>query len=161
MNCSTAQDQLLRAADGGLTAAQQTALNAHVETCASCRQYAESIDALPELLLQEMESVPVPDADEMWNDLSSKLGVPDEQPAKSRQIAPIIWLAAPLAAAAALLFAFLPQQNFETTPASKGNTIVQVDYVEIEDPDSTAMVYVDKESGWLVVWADDPAVTNG
>ena len=94
----------------------------------------------------------------MWGDISAQLNSPEQQSTKPRKI---IWLAAPLAAAAALLFAFLPQQNNDTTSAIAGNTIVQVDYVEIEDPDSTAMVYVDKESGWLVVWADDPSVNRG
>jgi len=161
MNCHTAQDQLLRAADGGLAATQQTALNAHVESCATCQHYAESLNSLPKLLRHDAESVPVPDADQMWSDVSSRLNAPEMQKSKSRKIAPIIWLTAPLAAAAALLFAFLPQQNDEAAPAIAGANIVQVDYVEIEDPDSTAMIYVDKESGWLVVWADDPSVNSG
>jgi anti-sigma factor RsiW len=161
MNCHIAQDQLLRAADGSLAATQQTALNAHVKSCATCQHFAESLNSLPELLRQDAKSVSVPDADQMWNDVSAWLNAPEEQQSKSRKIAPIIWLAAPLAAAAALVFAFLPQQSDNTAPVIAGANIVQVDYVEIEDPDSTAMVYVDKESGWLVVWADDPAVSSG
>jgi anti-sigma factor RsiW len=161
MNCHTAQDQLLRAADGGLAATQQTALNAHVESCATCRQYAESLNSLPELLKHDAESVSGPDADQMWNDISARLNTPDEEQAKSRKISPIIWLTAPIAAAATLAFVFLPQHNDETSPTVAGANIAQVDYVEIEDPDSTAMVYVDKESGWLVVWADDPSVNSG
>lgn len=161
MNCHIAQDQLLRAADGGLAATQQTALNAHVESCATCQQYAENLNSLPELLRHDAKSVSVPDSDQMWSDISARLVAPKEQKPKSRNIAPIIWLTAPLAAAAALVFAFLPQQNDEAAPVIAGANIVQVDYVEIEDPDSTAMVYVDKESGWLVIWADDPDVNRG
>ncbi|MBE36899.1 MAG: hypothetical protein CMI16_15320 [Opitutaceae bacterium] len=161
MNCQTAQDELLRVADDGLAATQQTALKAHVESCATCQQYAESLNSLSELLQHDAKSVSVPDADQMWRDISARLNTAEKQQSKSRTIAPIIWLTAPLAAAAALAFTFIPHQSDETAPAIAGNNIVQVDYVEIEDPDSTAMVYVDKESGWLVVWADDPSVNSG
>ena len=33
--------------------------------------------------------------------------------------------------------------------------IAGADYVEAGDPNASTMVYVDKESGWLVVWATD------
>lgn len=33
--------------------------------------------------------------------------------------------------------------------------IAGADYVESGDPNASTMVYVDKESGWLVVWATD------
>jgi len=119
------------------------------------------LNTIPALLKQDAESVSVPNADELWRDISAQLNTPDLHTTKSRKFAPIIWLTAPLAAAAALLFAFLPQENQEVAPVIDGSNIVQVEYVEIEDPESTAMVYVDKESGWLVVWADGPSVNSG
>jgi len=161
MNCRIIQDNLTHAADGGLSASQQATVAAHVKSCAACRQFAEKLDAIPELLQNEADSVSLPAADEMWDEISAKLNTPHEQPTKSRKVAPIIWLTAPLAAAAALFFTFLPQQKNAAAPLIAASDMVQVDYVEIEDPDSTAMVYVDKQSGWLVVWADDPSVNRG
>lgn len=161
MNCHSAQDQLLRAADGGLSAQQKNALTAHIESCAECGHFAESLDTIPSLLHRESESVPVPNAHDLWSEISSQLNSPEEQTNKPRKIAPIIWITAPIAAAATLLLAFLPLRQNDIVPVTTENNIVQVNYVEIEDPDSTAMVYVDKESGWLVVWADDPSVNRG
>jgi len=37
--------------------------------------------------------------------------------------------------------------------------IAGADYVEAGDPNASTMVYVDKESGWLVVWATDMDAT--
>ena len=163
MNCRIIQDNLTHAADGVLSASQQATVAAHVKSCAACRQFTEKLDAIPKLLQNEVDSVSLPDADEMWDKISAKLNTTNEQPtkSKSRKVAPIIWLTAPLAAAAALFFAFLPQQKNEAAPIIAASDMVLVDYVEIEDPDSTAMLYVDKQSGWLVVWADDPSVNRG
>jgi len=33
--------------------------------------------------------------------------------------------------------------------------IAGADYVEAGNPNASTMVYVDKESGWLVVWVTD------
>lgn len=157
MNCHTVQEHLTRAVDDDQSASLQTSITAHVESCAVCRQFAANLDELPPLIRTEVESISVPSADEMWREVSAQLNAPD----KPRKVAPLIWITAPLAAAAALVFTFLPQQNQETDPVIADHSTVQVNYVEVADPDSTAMVYVDKESGWLVVWADDPSATSG
>jgi hypothetical protein len=38
---------------------------------------------------------------------------------------------------------------------SESAMAVHADYVEAGNPAASTMVYVDKESGWLVVWAAD------
>ena len=73
--------------------------------------------------------------------------VPNEtaKPARKRPLAPLIWFSAPLAAAAAALaigfFAFRP-----AAPQAS---------VESGDASVSTIAYVDKDSGWLVVWAAD------
>ncbi len=157
MNCHSVQDQLTRAADGATPASDQAAIAAHLSACSECQRFAETLRRLPDWIAEEVASHPVPDAEEMWREVQAQI----QTPPKPRKVAPIVWLTAPLAAAAALVFAFLPQRNAPDSSVIADNQIVQVDYVEVEDPDATAMVYVDNESGWLVVWADDPAANRG
>jgi hypothetical protein len=111
-------------------------------------------------------AIPVPKADEAWRDLRSQL----QQPARKRPMAPIIWFGAPVAAAAALAIAFFitrpapsePSGELALTPVYDSSIIAGADYVEAGDPDASVMVFVDKESGWLVVWATDAdAKTSG
>lgn len=157
MNCRTVQDQLAHAVDDVQTAPAQSAIAEHVKSCAQCRRFADNLLALRSLVKGEAESVPLPSSDDLWRDVRAHLNTPG----RSRHVAPLVWITAPLAAAAALAFAFIPTQQSETHSVISDTAVVQANFVEIEDPDSTAMVYVDKESGWLVVWADDPSINKG
>ncbi len=74
------------------------------------------------------------------------------KPAKKRRLAPIIWFSTPLAAAAALTIAYLGFRPSDTEPVSP----------PAGSAEASTMAYVDKESGWLVVWASDTeAKTKG
>lgn len=163
MNCQTSQEQLLRAQDGLLPQQQQPGLDAHLSACPACREFQASLEQVAAGIKNEAASVPVPEFDETWKNIQSRLHTPEATKPISKRVAPIIWITAPLAAAAALVFAFLPGQSTSEFPSLSVSetSITQVDYVETDDPNATTMVYVDKQSGWLVVWADDSAVTNG
>ena len=79
---------------------------------------------------------------------------------RKRTLALVLWLSAPLAAAAAIMFAFLSVKP--TPPARLEAPVTHVDYVVTGDPTASTMVYVDEDSGWLVVWAESaPIGRNG
>ncbi len=157
MNCHTAQEKLTRATDQASSESSDDALAVHLASCESCRQFAENLAAISPLIKEEIAAVPVPAADEEWQQLHRRLS----QTRKPTKAARIVWLTAPLAAAAALIFAFIPSRTTTEESALTVAQTSQVDYVEIANPEATAMVYVDRESGWLVVWADDSNGHNG
>ena len=161
MNCRDTESLILAERDGKLTTDQLAALSDHVAACPACRKLRTDLATALGAYQDGLTSVPVPDADEAWNDLQARLRKPDEK----RPLAPVIWFAAPLAAAAALAFAFFTTRPAAPVPAVEvaiappppplhdPSFIAGADYVEAGDPDASVMVYVDKESGWLVVWA--------
>jgi hypothetical protein len=62
----------------------------------------------------------------------------------------VFWLGLPLAAAAAVAFVFL-------NPQTSAPETARAEFVETGETAGSTMVYVDKESGWLVVWAAEPS----
>jgi hypothetical protein len=62
-----------------------------------------------------------------------------------------------LAAAAAL--AFVVYQPAVTSRSDLGPA-ASAEFVETGSPTASTMVYLDKESGWLVVWAADNGKTG-
>lgn len=154
MNCHDAETLLLAGRDRAPDATQQAALAAHVAGCAHCRQLQAGLDRTAAALAREAATVRVPDADAEWLRLRRRLR---SQPA-GIPLAPVLRFAAPLAAAAAIAVALLVVKPDH--PAA--DAAARADYVEVADTDSTPMVYLDKESGWLVVWAvDADATTKG
>ena len=144
MNCRDIEPLLLNERDGVLTPEQHAALVAHVSDCPACRQLRTTYGEAVTFLKTDAANVTVPNADQEWRTLRAQLRGETAKPAKKRRLAPIIWFSAPLAAAAALaigFFVFRPA----TPPAS----------VESGDASAATIAYVDKDSGWLVVWATD------
>ena len=181
MTCRDIESLILAERDGALTPTERAALSDHVAACPACQQLRTQLAASLEAYKAGVASVRVPDVDEAWQDLRAKLREP-AKPAKKRPLAPVIWFGAPLAAAAAAVaFVFLvnssPKPLTEVPVAVAAVTaapppppapydpsiIAGADYVEAGDPNASTMVYVDKESGWLVVWATDitDAPTSG
>lgn len=101
----------------------------------------------------------VPDANEVWRELQSRLAQPDTKPLKKRPLAPVIWFGTSLAAAAAALtLAYLGTFTSGSHPApltTPTGQVAQADYVEAGNQNATTMVFSDQESGWLVVWATE------
>jgi anti-sigma factor RsiW len=174
MNCRDIESLILAERDGALTNDQLAVLSDHVAACPACRQLRTDLTTALDAYKAGLASVPAPDADEAWRDLQARL----HQPAKRRPLAPVIWFGTPLAAAAALAVTFLstspappPHTSAEAKVAAVAppppplydpSVIAGADYVEAGDPNASTLVYVDKESGWLVVWAADAgAETSG
>lgn len=149
MNCRDAETLLLAERDGVLPATQHAELTAHVTTCPGCGQFRAALVDSALFLKADAANVVVPDIEQEWSSVRARLGKPGSTKVR-RPLAPVIWFAAPLAAAAALVFAF---RGTETDVGAHTPQVAQASYVEAGDATASTMVYVDKESGWLVVWA--------
>jgi anti-sigma factor RsiW len=170
MNCRDSESLLLAERDGVLTKTQHAGLSDHVAACPACRQFRASLDAALDAFKADASAIPAPDVDEAWRNLRAKLHE-TETKLRKRPLAPVIWFGAPLAAAAALALAFFTTRPTPATPAIEPIVVSQpydpsiiagADYVEAGDPNASTMVYMDKDSGWLVVWAtDSEAETKG
>lgn len=173
MNCRDNESLILAERDGALPKAQLAALSDHVATCPACAKLRADLAAAMNTYQAGLHAVATPNADEAWRELQSRLSEPAKRD-KKRPLAPVIWFGASLAAAAAFAFAFLVTRPL-TQPATEEALLViappppplhdpsfiaGADYVEAGDPDASIMVFVDKESGWLVVWASDPATAT-
>lgn len=160
MNCRSVQPLLLAERDGVLTSAQHAELASHLTTCASCRALRADLAAALETLRTDVESTPLPDVAAEWRAVQAKINAPSSASSarrEKRRLAPIIWISAPLAAAAAValaLFVGRAVPKGELANLSGTEMAARVDYVEVADPGATPIVYSDKESGWLVVWAE-------
>jgi len=154
MNCRDIEPLLLAERDGGLASDQSAALERHVAACAPCRQLrarlAETLDAMQ----ADAAAVALPDVDAEWHILRARLCDESPKPARKRPLAPVIWFGASAAVAAALALTYLGVQSkpSETDPVRMAQT---------ETPGGTTMAYVDKDSGWLVVWAADSGTDTG
>jgi hypothetical protein len=163
MNCRSAEPLVLAERDGVLTPAQHAELAQHLATCAGCRQFRAELAAALETVRAEAHAVPLPDIDAEWRAVQAKINdraASDPAAAslaKKRRLAPVVWISAPLAAAAAVALALFVQRPVPMPAAtSEGVIAARADFVEVADPKATPIVYTDKESGWLVVWAESP-----
>lgn len=164
MNCRDSESLILAERDGALTKVQLASLSDHVAACPACHQLRTRVAAALDAYQADVAAIPVPDADEAWRDLQARLHGGESKSSRKRPLAPVIWFTAPLAAAAAIAIAFLVTKPIPSTPSGElaftpppydPSTIAGADFVEAGDPNASTMVYVDKESGWLVVWATD------
>lgn len=170
MNCRDSESLILAERDGTLDPNKRSALSDHVAACPACRALRQNLATALASYAAAVREVPVPDADAAWRELQARLPAP--APSRKRgPLAPVVWFAAPLAAAAAFAFAFLftrpapepvPPSEVSLTTARIGppppplhdpSFIAGADFVETGDPDAATIVFVDAESGWLVVWA--------
>jgi anti-sigma factor RsiW len=163
MNCRDSESLILAERDGALTKDQLAVLSDHVATCLECRKLRADLNSAVADYKAGVSAVPAPDTDEAWRELQLRL----RQPARKRPLAPIVWFGAPLAAAAAIAFALIltrpaPPAPIATlavapppAPLYDPSIIAGADFVEAGDPNASTLVYVDKESGWLVVWATE------
>ncbi len=158
MNCRDSESLILAERDGALSKSQLAALSDHVAACPACRQRQAALAATLDYYQAALRNVPVPDADEAWRNLQSRLAAPVKRE-KKHPLAPVIWFGAPLAAAAALALVLLPKSP---EPVIAAPLEARAEFVEAGDASASTLVYVDKESGWLVVWAvENPADKKG
>lgn len=160
MNCRHCQSLLLREADHIGTAEERAGLEVHLAGCPDCRSLQADLRHLAGEVRAELQAVPVPDVAAEWRQLLRAM-----QPAGSRVPAhpprtAWWWIAPPLAAAAALALLFLvqtaPPGPGADQPANGTDMVTaRAEFVDPGNASATTMVFVDKPSGWLVVWASD------
>lgn len=150
MNCRDFENLILAERDGALPESQCADLARHVAGCASCQRLQSDLAAAATAWRARTAQVTVPDPETEWRKVRPRISGAKVQTAPKRRLAPIIWLATPLAAAAALVFAFVLSPG--PAPESTG-ALARADYVETGNAQASTMVYSDKESGWVVVWA--------
>ena len=158
MNCRDIEPLLLTERDGVLTSEQHVTLDRHVAACPACQQMRARLAEAVTAFRADVAKVARPDVEEEWRQLRARLHGTRDKIAKKRSLATVIWLASSVAAAAALAFAFFSQQAKPPTPelfSPDNEAIAEAEFVEAGDINASLMVYVDKESGWLVVWATD------
>jgi anti-sigma factor RsiW len=161
VNCNVIETLLLTERDGVLTPDQHAALARHVAECPACRERRAGIAAAMDVFRADTASVAVPDAKTEWRTLRAQLAGTTVTPRKQRPLAPVIWFTASFAAAASLAFVFLNSPP-PPAPLAAAPEIAQAEFVEAGDAAASTLVYVDKDSGWLVVWATDGAAkTSG
>lgn len=162
MNCRQSQHLLSLDRDDRLPAERRPALDAHLAGCPDCRRHRDALAAALDSLRTGDARIQTPDAKAEWLLLSAKLEAPSRQPRRDINRG---WLKALTAggafAALALVFAL---NRPAATPT--GPQLVQApahaEFVELGDPEATTIVYVDQDSGWLIVWAEggDPATSG-
>jgi predicted anti-sigma-YlaC factor YlaD len=154
MNCRDAEKLIFAEHDGALTIEERAVLARHVAECASCRRMQSALTTATAVLRSAAAGVTVPDAEREWQRLQARLATPASRRTAARRLAPVAWIGLPLAAAAALTVAYLGGRS--PTGGGGGPTdaaVARAEFVEVKDASASPLVYVDKESGWLVVWA--------
>jgi anti-sigma factor RsiW len=162
MNCRDIEGLVLSAHDGTLTDEQCAAVASHVAGCPACRQLQAEVAAALGAYRADAAQVKAPNADEEWRRLRPRLQ--EGRTARKRPLAPVVWLGSAMAAAAALAFAFLgpkPQPAAPVVFSPDNEVVAEAEFVEAGNSNASTMVYLDKESGWLVVWATDANAPAG
>lgn len=159
MNCQEAEPLLFAERDGVLDSNQRAALDRHYDGCPKCRQRREAVAAAMVEFQQDYSAVAVPGVDAEWRALRVRLET-SRRPSARRLLGPLLWLGVPLGAAAALAFAFfgrVPERSQLGNETLAQSATARAEFVEVADQDASPLVYVDNDSGWLVVWAVDGA----
>src|SRR4051812_5219805 len=118
MTCRDNESLILAERDGVLTHKQSAAFSDHVAACPACQRLRADLATALTTFKTDIARVPVPDADDAWRDLQSRLHSPAKR--TKHPLAPVIWFGAPLAAAAAvaLLLFTSPLPNRPAAPAA-------------------------------------------
>ena len=170
MNCHDAESLLIAEKDGVLTEKERAVLQAHLADCKSCSKLQADLAAATNHFKESALAVTVPDAVKEWREVRARAAAPERTAPAWSRLLPAIGV--PLVAAAALALAFIaePQWFGREEPTATVQAVEapqtaawtpSAEFVEIPGSDDSPVVYVDEPSGWLVVWAVDPAKKNG
>lgn len=156
MNCRDAERLIFAERDGALDETQRAALATHLAGCPHCGRVRALLAEAADSWRAAGARVAAPDTGAEWRALRHRMrSVPGGSPVSPRRWPAPAWLGIPLGAAAALALLFTAGPTWfggrgETGP---GQAIARAEYVELAGDEVSAVVYVDEESGWLVVWA--------
>jgi hypothetical protein len=177
VNCRHAQDELLAARDAPSGAASSSALNEHLSGCADCQALQQQLAAATSAWQETEAQVTIPDAQLEWHAVRRRLRQSESAGPATAWWRRTLRYTAPLTAAAAVAFViWTGRQDPATAPLVTPETTAEiaqtedpwaefadhfayaanVEYVETENDEASPFVYVDDESGWLIVWASAP-----
>lgn len=154
MNCHDAAPLISAARDGALDETQQAAFARHIAGCQACQAWQAELARTMADYRADSACVAVPDVNEEWRLLQARLRAPQRN--RTRRLAPITWIGLPMAAAAAIAFAFFvgqPTPLNENSVSAENGDFARADFVDVAGREATPVVFLDKESGVLVVWA--------
>lgn len=186
MICRDATPLLSAERDGPLDAAVREALDRHVEACPACRRIRANLAEAAEAWRADTAGAAMPDPAGEWRTLRALLragaadsavgggNVPSFTPAHRRVSAWWVTAGAVPFAAAAVWLAMLALEPGKPAPSARPASVValapsestaslpaRADYLETP-ADASPVVFLDQESGWLIVWAEAPAAhTSG
>ena len=158
MNCRESLRLICAERDAPLAAGTRSHLEAHVAGCASCRQARSNLTTALAFWRHRTASAKVPDADHEWLEVRRCLRSGHNSAATASRSSwrlPLGWLALPLATAVLAVILFLPRHAVDETTGTLGPSMARADSVEVPGAVASTMVFVDDQSGWLIVWATD------
>jgi hypothetical protein len=155
MDCRLARQQLAASPDTPSADAPATALAQHLAGCSVCRQVATHLETLLHDWRAETAAAPAPSWAAHWGAVRAQIsGAPRAN--SSRRPAWLFPVGAALPIGAMAAWALLAWRTPIAAPAA-GPQVAAADFIETADG-STPLVYVDQESGWLIVWAAGEAI---
>lgn len=154
MNCRSAQRLLSAERDGAPATSERAALGSHLAGCAECQRFRAVMVEAADAWRVSTARVATPDAELAWQAVRREI-----RAGGASTMAPSApWFsrwALPVGAAAALAaVAVIVAPHWRQAPTVPIRTVARADAVEVGGS-SSPMVYVDNQSGWLVVWAPD------
>lgn len=178
MICRQAQDELLAARDTPSGAAGSSALTEHVQGCAACQSLQQQLAAATTAWQETEAKVTIPDAQQEWHAVRRRLRQDESGRTATAWWRRTLQYTAPLAAAAVALVIWTSRESPSSNAIIASDLAPQiaqidddpwaefadhfayasnVEYVETDNEDASPFVYVDDESGWLIVWASEPS----
>lgn len=158
MNCRQSLHLLSAERDASLSSGQRAALDAHLEQCTDCRQQQAALTAVIETLRTNDAQVEVPDAKAAWLQLRADLNTSRRTASAPRRRFRPGWLTVlglP-AALACIALAFILSHTPPDQPSASqvAQLPARAEYLELGDDAAIPVIYVDQQSGWLIVWAE-------
>lgn len=166
MNCRHARRLLSAGRDAALENQARVALDAHLASCPACREMQAAFAASAQRLRTASANVRVPDAELAWQAIRREIrggSAPGRASRQTRRTG--FWISGAVAAAAAVVLAVFVAPRWTRSTGSEVTARadpVHAEYIEVADRGATPVVFVDEESGWLVVWTvpDNGTIVN-
>lgn len=158
MNCTRSHHLLSAERDRTLDSGERAVLEQHLAGCADCRQFRSRLEGAVAAWRADASALPAPDVERAWQDIRREIrgGGPAEQIRTRQDRRSGRWglsLGALGAAAVVTLSVWGLRRPgpdvFAPVALNEGSA---VEYVEVPE-NAASMVFVDDESGWVVVWS--------
>jgi predicted anti-sigma-YlaC factor YlaD len=159
VNCHPAEKLLSAERDQTLGADARAELEAHLAECAACRKLRTVLAESATAWRVNTAEARAPDERVEWQRIRRRLnGAAMDESRRPGWNVFAVWRGVALAgAAAAMLLGFVFGPGLAEQSRGASAAIAATDTVEVAGDATSAVVFVDQKSGWLVVWAAAPA----